>query len=120
MNYIENETFINNELIPLIDNEITSYIEEEIRFAESSNDIEDMLDINCPEDLKNDILSAANDLISECIDEYEIAISDRNEYEDHIMQLIDSEFEKCKNDIVTIELESVERDDFFDEYEYDY
>ncbi len=56
MNYIDNESFLNNELIPLIDSQISMYLEEEIKFVESSSELEEMMYDNCPDDLKNDIL----------------------------------------------------------------
>lgn len=119
MNYIDNENFLNSELIPLIDSQIAMYLEEEIKFAESTSEIEDMMYMNCPDDLKDTIFEEVENLISNCIDDYDIIEADDDEYEDNIVSLIDSEFEKCKNDILTIELESMEKENFFDEYEED-
>ena len=118
MNYIDNETFINGELIPLIDSEINSYLNDEIKFAESTSEIKDLMYINCPDDLKDDIMHDIECLINECIDDYDIIEADE-EYEDNLYALIDNEFEKCKNNVLSLELESVERDDFYDEYEDD-
>ena len=117
MNYIDNESFLNNELIPLIDSQISMYLEEEIKFVESSSELEDMMYDNCPDDLKNDILSEVSELIDSCIDDYDIIEQEDEEYEDNLSTLIDTEFEKCKNDILSLELESVEKDYFFDEYD---
>lgn len=119
MNYIDNESFLNNELIPLIDSHICMYLEEEIKFVESTSEIEDMMYDNCPDDLKDEILIEIKNLIEACVDDYDIIEQDDNEYEDNLCNLIDNEFEKCKNDILTLELESVEKENFFDEYEDD-
>lgn len=119
MNYIDNESFISNELIPLIDSEIHMYLEDQIKFAETTSEIEDMMYDNCPEDLKNDILVEVEDLISQCIDDYDIIESDDDECMANLSMLIDTEFEKCKIDVLTIELENVEKENFFDDYEED-
>lgn len=119
MNYIEDENFKNNELIPLIDSMINTYLNDEVKYAESLSEIENIMYDNCPEDLKYDILVEVNDLITQCVDDYDIIEWKEDEYENMLNLIIDNEFEKCKTDIIDIEMDSFEKENFFDEYEED-
>lgn len=119
MNYIEDENFKNNELIPLIDSMINTYLNDEVKYAESLSEIENIMYDNCPEDLKYDILVEVNDLITQCVDDYDIIEWNEDEYENMLNLIIDNEFEKCKTDIIDIEMDSFEKENFFDEYEED-
>lgn len=118
MNYIQNKEFIESELIPFIETLVSDYIDDEIEYAESVDELDEVDYMNCPEDLKAEILENIENLVIECIDDYDI-ITDMNqeEYEEQVGAIIENVFEDVKAEKMQIVREDLERSDYFEEFE---
>lgn len=119
--YIENRTFIKDELIPLVETLISEYIDDDMRYVETSDELEEIEFMNCPDELRETIFNEVSNLINECIDDYDI-ISDINkeEYEDKIGAIIDEKFEEIKKEKIDIRREDFDRLDYFEDPEEEY
>ena len=115
MNYIDNINFISNELKPCIDNLVCNYIDEEIEYAESMEELDEIEYMNCPEELMEEILEEVHDLILECLDDYDIITISEDDFEYKIGAIVDDEFEKIKNKKLEIRREDFEKLDYFEE-----
>ena len=112
--YIENRTFIKDELIPLIETFISEYIDEDMRYIETPDELEEIEFMNCPDELRETIFNETSNLINECIDDYDIISNiDQEEYEDKIGAIIDEKFEEIKKEKIDIRREDFERLDYF-------
>lgn len=117
-----NDEFIDNELIPLIETEVAYYIDEELRYIETIDELEELENTNCPEDLKIDIMEKISQeqisVISDYGEELDVDNFTDEDINNMIENTIESIYEDTKNEKVQIKREVFEREDFFD-YEED-
>lgn len=117
-----NDEFMDNELIPLIETEVAYYIDEELRYIETIDELEELENTNCPEDLKIDIMEKISQeqisSISEYGEELDVDNFTDEDINNMIENTIESIYEDIKSEKVQIKREVFEREDFFD-YEED-
>lgn len=118
MNYIDNNNFLNNELIPLVKNVVSDYVNEEISYIETLDDLDEFEYSNCPEELRANIIEDINNLILDCIDDYDIITNiDDDDYEEKINNIIDNVYEEIKSTSIDIRREDFDRLDYFEDEE---
>lgn len=118
MNYIDNNNFLNNELIPLVKNVVSDYVNEEISYIETLDDLDEFEYSNCPEELRANIIEDINKLILDCVDDYDIITNiDDDDYEEKINNIIDNVYEEIKNTSIDIRREDFDRLDYFEDEE---
>ena len=117
-----NDEFIDNELIPLIETEVAYYIDEELRYIETIDELEELENTNCPEDLKIDIMEKISQeqisVISDYGEELDVDNFTDEDINNMIENTIESIYEDTKSEKVQIKRGVFEREDFFD-YEED-
>lgn len=117
-----NDEFMDNELIPLIETEVAYYIDEELRYIETIDELEELENTNCPEDLKIDIMEKISQeqisVISDYGEELDVDNFTDEDINNMIENTIESIYEDTKSEKVQIKREVFEREDFFD-YEED-
>lgn len=118
-----NDEFMDNELIPLIETEVAYYIDEELRYIETIDELEELENTNCPEDLKIDIMEKISQeqisVISEYGEELDVDNFTDEDINNMIENTIESIYEDIKSEKVQIKREVFEREDFFDYEEED-
>jgi hypothetical protein len=120
MNYIDDDTFLKSELIPFIQAMISDYIIEELSYVETVDDLDEIEYMNCPEDLRDNILDNVNDFILECIDDYDVITNiSKDDYEEKIDSIIEDVFEDVKKNEIQFRRDDFDRLDYFEEEDYD-
>lgn len=118
-----NDEFMDNELIPLIETEVAYYIDEELRYIETIDELDELENTNCPEDLKIDIMEKISQeqisVISEYGEELDVDNFTDEDINNMIENTIESIYEDIKSEKVQIKREVFEREDFFDYEEED-
>lgn len=117
-----NDEFMDNELIPLIETEVAYYIDEELRYIETIDELDELENTNCPEDLKIDIMEKISQeqisIISDYGEELDVDNFTDEDINNMIENIIESIYEDTKSEKVQIKRDVFEREDFFD-YEED-
>lgn len=115
------DDMIEDELAPLIETEISYYIDEELRYIETIEDLEDFENTNCPEELKTEIMEKISQEQASMFNEYELELDNlkNDDINAVIEDIIDSSYEDIKSEKSQIKREVFEREDFFG-YEDDY
>ena len=112
-----NDEFIDNELVPLIEREVAYYIDDELRYVETLEEIEEIENLNCPEDLKTEIIEKISlDQISEFSEfgeELDIDNYSDEDINNIIENMIESAYEDIKNEKLQIKRDIFEKEDFF-------
>ena len=112
-----NDEFMDNELIPLIETEVAYYIDEELRYIETIDELEELENTNCPEDLKIDIMEKISQeqisVISDYGEELDVDNFTDEDINNMIENTIESIYEDIKSEKVQIKREVFEREDFF-------
>lgn len=117
MTYLDDNDFLNNEVLPKINSIVENYFDSEYSYINCEEDLEDLEDAEVTEELINDVKSSLNKLISECEEDYDFSIIDNKKLDDdELFRLVESAFIDYKEILLNQYAEEFDRENYLDEY----
>lgn len=117
MTYLDDNDFLNNEVLPKINSIVENYFDSEYSYINCEEDLEDLEDAEVTEELMNDVKSSLNKLISECEEDYDFSIIDNKKIDDdELFRLVESAFIDYKEILQNQYAEEFDRENYLDEY----
>lgn len=117
MTYLDDNDFLNNEVLPKINSIVENYFDSEYSYINCEEDLEDLEDAEVTEELMNDVKSSLNKLISECEEDYDFSIIDNKKLDDdELFRLVESAFIDYKEILLNQYAEEFDRENYLDEY----
>jgi hypothetical protein len=116
MNYFENESFLDEQILPYLKMMITNYLEDEVDWAEYKEDLDELEYSNCPQQLVDDIFDGIDSVIKESYNDYFDDEPEFNEeYEEELQSLIENVYDDTKYEIIDRAKDRFEREDMINE-----
>ncbi len=117
MTYLDDNDFLNNEVLPKINSIVENYFDSEYSYINCEEDLKDLEDAEVSEELMNDVKSSLNKLISECEEDYDFSIIDNKKIDDdELFRLVESAFIDYKEILINQYAEEFDRENYLDEY----